>query len=162
MSKGIYKRKPRTEEQKKFHKKIMESLEVREKMRKAKLGKKQTPEQIAKRVAKIIGDKNPAWKGGIYRLNKAVRRIFKYRQWRSDVFTRDDFTCQDCGKRGGELHPDHIKQFAEILYENQIKTMQQALECEELWNINNGRTLCIPCHKKTETYGKKCKLKCWK
>lgn len=29
-----------------------------------------------------------------------------------------------------------------------IKSYEQALNCEELWNINNGRTLCKKCHKK--------------
>lgn len=27
----------------------------------------------------------------------------------------------------------------------------------DLWDINNGRTLCVDCHKKTETYGHKTK-----
>ena len=34
-----------------------------------------------------------------------------------------------------------------------ILTVDQALACNELWNINNGRTLCKPCHRKTDTYG---------
>lgn len=32
------------------------------------------------------------------------------------------------------------------------------LFCEELWDLNNGRTLCIDCHKKTETWGGKTKI----
>lgn len=41
--------------------------------------------------------------------------------------------------------------------ENKIKTFDMAMECEELWNINNGQTLCRPCHTKTENYGEKAK-----
>ena len=36
--------------------------------------------------------------------------------------------------------------------EYQIKTFEQALNCAELWDINNGRTLCKECHKKTDNY----------
>jgi len=45
-----------------------------------------------------------------------------------------------------------LNKFGIILKENNIKTFEEALLCEELWNINNGRTLCIKCHKKTDTY----------
>jgi 5-methylcytosine-specific restriction endonuclease McrA len=93
----------------------------------------------------------------VYRtpLTKAIRKCFKYRQWRSDVFERDDYTCQFCGVRGSVvLNADHIKPFALILNENSIATFEQSQACEELWNINNGRTLCEPCHKSVGTHGK--------
>jgi hypothetical protein len=96
---------------------------------------------------KKFGKNHPNWKGGITPLTKNIRHCFKYRQWISDVFTRDDFTCQDCNIKGGFLHAHHIKQFSIILKENSIKTLEEALNCEELWNINNGITLCKKCHK---------------
>lgn len=77
-----------------------------------------------------------------------IRKVVEYRQWRSDVFTRDNFTCQFCGVRGGQLHAHHIKQFIVILLENKITTLKDALECAELWNLNNGVTLCTLCHSK--------------
>ncbi|MHA1483149.1 MAG: HNH endonuclease [Candidatus Heimdallarchaeaceae archaeon] len=95
------------------------------------------------------GEKAYQWKGGISLLSRFIRHCFKYRQWRSDVFTRDDFTCQECGVRGGDLEAHHIKPFYKIIKENNIKTLQGALDCEELWNINNGRTLCLQCHRKS-------------
>ena len=114
-----------------------------------------TPESNKKIGETLKGNQN-AWKGGITPLNNQIRQCFKYRQWRSDVFTRDDFTCQECGKRGGCLEVDHYpKSFSDIFYKNEIKTLEQALDCEEFWNINNGRTLCLNCHKKTKNYGKK-------
>ena len=106
------------------------------------------------------GEKANHWKGGITPLTKQIRNSFKYRQWRSDVFTRDDFTCQNCGIRGNqtggylEAH-HHIKEFSEIIKEYKIKTFDKALNCEELWNINNGITLCKKCHNLTKHGGKK-------
>lgn len=106
------------------------------------------------------GEKAYQWKGNST-LTFQIRNCFKYRQWRSDVFTRDSFTCQGngCGDcRVGNLQADHKKPFALILEHNNIKNIEEALECEELWNINNGITLCIPCHKKTDTWGYKTKV----
>ena len=105
-----------------------------------------------KRRIDIKSDKNWNWKGGITILNNKIRTCFEYRQWRSDIFTRDDFTCQECGKKGGYLEAHHLKEFSKILEENNIKTLEEALNCEELWNINNGITLCSHCHNKTKKY----------
>lgn len=99
---------------------------------------------------KYKGKNAPNYKGGITVLGELIRTSFKYRQWRSDVFTGQDFTCQDCGIRGGDLEAHHIKSFSDIIKENNIKTLEQALNCEELWNINNGQTLCKNCHDKTK------------
>lgn len=110
-------------------------------------------EEYKKRMRERTGESCPAWKGGITPLLKLIRHCFKYRQWRSDIFQRDDYTCQICNQRGGELNADHHpKMFSEIFAENKIKTLGEALVCEEFWNLNNGRTLCKPCHQK---YGKK-------
>lgn len=99
------------------------------------------------------GQNSHLWRGGITGLNTAIRGCFEYRQWRSDVFKRDDFTCVLCMNRGGKLNVDHIKSFKSIMQRNNIKSMEEAVECSELWDINNGRTLCVDCHKKTPNYG---------
>lgn len=102
-----------------------------------------------------FGKDSIAWKGGRTSLDRIIRNCFKYRQWRSDIFTRDDWTCQNCGIKNHKglgktikLHPHHIKKFSMILEENNIKTMEESLNCEELWNLNNGLTLCYECHLK--------------
>lgn len=97
-----------------------------------------------------IREQNPNWKGGITPLAELIRKSFKYRQWRSDVFTRDDFTCQECGRRGVLLNSHHLESFAFIMEINDIQTYEQAMDCEELWNINNGITLCKMCHEETK------------
>lgn len=117
---------------------------------------KPTPEQKIKMVHRVHrGERHWNWKGGINPLRDSIRHLFQYRQWRSDVFTRDNYTCQICGIRSGKgkvvyLEADHYpKTFSEILEEYQISTLEEALDCEELWNINNGRTLCKSCHNPT-------------
>ena len=48
-----------------------------------------------------------------------------------------------------EVH--HAKTFDEICKENNVSTVEQALKCKELWNINNGVSVCYTCHKNIET-----------
>lgn len=102
---------------------------------------------------KVSGKNNPNWRGGISGLNLRIRATYKYYNWRFDVFKRDKFTCVWCGDKK-PLNVDHIKAFSVILRENKIKSLRQAEKCIELWDLDNGRTLCIPCHKKTDTYGR--------
>lgn len=109
-----------------------------------------------------LGKKRPNISGKnhyLYNPNTLVkdrlRKCLKYRQWRCDVFERDNYTCQFCWVRGGRLQVDHIKPFWMIIHENLVDSFEKGLLLEELWNINNGRTLCENCHKKTDTYLRK-------
>lgn len=121
---------------------------------------KHRSEKTKKKISKsMTGKQHPNWKGGLTSLKIRIRNLFKYRQWRSDIFTRDNFTCQNCGVKGGKINADHIKSFSLILRENNIKTLEKALNCEELWNINNGRILCSKCHRNTDTFGGKSNFK---
>ena len=67
---------------------------------------------------------------------EALRKTADYIHWRESVFKRDDFTCQECGKRGGKIQAHHVKQFA---YYPELR-----------FDVNNGKTLCEPCHKSIE------------
>jgi hypothetical protein len=102
------------------------------------------------------GNKHWNWKGGITGIVFQIRHCFEYRQWRSDIFTRDNFTCVLCLKRGGELNADHYpKTFSSIIHEYKITSLSEAVGCDELWNINNGRTLCVECHRQVTRRDKK-------
>ena len=48
-----------------------------------------------------------------------------------------------------EVH--HAKTFDDICKENNVSTIEQALTCKELWNLNNGFSMCYGCHKDIET-----------
>lgn len=90
------------------------------------------------------------WKGGISPKNKAIRSSLEYQLWRKAVFERDDYTCIWCGEKSIKgkrviIHADHIKPFA--------------LFPELRFAIDNGRTLCIKCHRTTDTYGIKSVIK---
>lgn len=61
----------------------------------------------------MTGYKNPNWKGGITPENSKIRHSIEYRLWRESVFARDNWTCQKTKVKGGNLHPHHIKNFAE-------------------------------------------------
>lgn len=98
------------------------------------------------------GNLSPAYIDGRDKLSKLIRGIFESRQWRSDIFTRDNFTCQGCFIKGGKLNAHHIKPFYKIMEDNNIRSLNDAMDCAELWNLNNGITLCLYCHKKTDSY----------
>jgi HNH endonuclease len=93
-----------------------------------------------KRVAE---GKHNNYKGGITSKNNKIRASLEYRLWREAIFERDNYTCQICGQRGGKIIADHILPFA---YFPAIRLA-----------LNNGRTLCKECHKKTDTYQNKAK-----
>lgn len=86
----------------------------------------------------IRGDRHWNWQGGITSEQKRRRNALEYKLWRESVFKRDDYTCQFCGVRGGDLQADHIKPFASYP--------------ELRLSLDNGRTLCVLCHRKTGTF----------
>ena len=101
----------------------------------------------------LRGKNSNFWKGGKTKLIKLIKASYNYKKWRNDIFIRDIFTCQECGKGGNNLQPHHKIPISIIIKDNNIENMDDARKCEELWNINNGITLCKTCHKKTDSYG---------
>jgi len=111
-------------------------------------GKKATPKQLESlSKGRIKGKKfseefrnrrrgagNPNWRGGVSRDRHCGD---EYKKWRSDIFQRDNWTCQTCGARSSVgnqvyLEAHHIKswiKYKELRYE-----------------VNNGVTLCKECH----------------
>lgn len=93
-----------------------------------------------------VGSASVLWRGGrmaAYRLSEQIRKSPAYKVWRTHVFQRDNYTCQACGCRSGigqpvKLHADHVMPFS----------LFPDLRLE----ILNGRTLCVPCHRRTPTW----------
>ena len=84
--------------------------------------------------AHIRGENAAVWKGGVSNKLRRLRSSASFKEWRTAVFERDDYTCQDCGRRGAELHPHHIKAFADYP--------------KLRFDVSNGITLCLLCHGK--------------
>lgn len=80
------------------------------------------------------GSKNPSWKGGITNVMHLLRKSDNYKEWRSKVFKRDNYTCYECGKKGGRIEAHHLFPFNEFIQ----------------WRflVMNGITLCENCHAK--------------
>lgn len=142
-----------------FTKGHRQSEETRIKMSLAKIGKiavnkgKTLSEETKKKISENRKGRGlgrvthfkkgvPSWNKGIGNKTseaKKIRTSIPYKEWRISVFQRDNYTCKICTKKGGKLNADHIKPFS--------------LYPELRLDINNGRTLCIDCHKNTPTYG---------
>lgn len=102
---------------------------------------------------KVAGANHHSWKGGVTPLVIRIRRCARYRNWVVAIFERDNYTCRTCGKRGGDKQADHFpKMFCDVLADNKITTYEGALQCRELWSLENGRTLCKSCHRRTFTF----------
>jgi len=114
-----------------------------------------TPERRRKTIERLkswTGNKNPAWKGGVTKLHCKIRASSEYKEWRTAVFARDDYMCILCGAKNGDggavyLEAHHMVPFSQLLNQKNWDLM---------WDVDNGRTLCKECHKKTDTYAKQC------
>ena len=143
------KRSPETKAKMKIAQKINASKftkEHRTKQAKTLTGRKASNETRLKMSLAQRGENGSNWQGGITPLYLAIRHHCKMREWIEACFRRDDFTCQKCGSYGKNLNCHHIDSFASIIKRFNIKTLEQALFCWELWRIENGVTLCKECH----------------
>lgn len=142
----MIKRKPHSEETKRkislAHIGKKKSLESRRKLSESKKGKpspRKGQKWTEQQRIKLTGSNSPHWKGGVSTQNELIRKSTEYKLWRTSVFERDNYTCIWCKQVGGELHADHIKPFCNYP--------------ELRFAIDNGRTLCIKCHRTTDTWG---------
>lgn len=85
-------------------------------------------------------------------LRHRVMEMAEYSEWHAKVLKRDKYLCIQCQSRKS-LEVDHIISYRSIVKKFKVKTVLDARNCKELWDIDNGRTLCRKCHCKTDTYG---------
>lgn len=100
-----------------------------------------SPEARRKKSIAKLGRNNYFWKHGKTEELKLLRRGIEYRLWREAVFARDNYICRYCDGRGGDLQAHHIKSFTDYP--------------ELRFAIDNGETVCLDCHKKTDNYSGK-------
>ena len=80
----------------------------------------------------LVENKNLKYKG-ITSEEGRLRKIEDYREWRTSIYKRDNYTCQRCFSFGGKLNAHHI------LYFKKFPIFR--------FDIDNGITLCKNCHK---------------
>lgn len=95
----------------------------------------------AKRQSLLAEERNKNNPPSVGVLNRRIRYSAKMDDWRKAIFDRDNYTCQICFKKGGTLNADHIKPFS--------------LFPDLRFELSNGRTLCVKCHRETDTWGRK-------
>lgn len=143
---------------------LIQTSEVRKKMADAHRGKPSGITGKHWKVGRVIkrpwraGENHPGWKGGRTGLQERIRTSVEYKTWRNAIFDRDNRICTECGAKSSPgnritLHGHHKESFQLLLDRYHIKTIEQAVQCKEFWDIENGVTLCIDCHRKTDTYG---------
>lgn len=83
------------------------------------------------------GENHPMWKDNSTLKNYGKKGIrlsdsHKEKKWREQIYKRNNWTCQNCNQRGGELNSHHIKSWKDYP--------------KLRYNIDNGITLCRECH----------------
>ncbi len=80
------------------------------------------------------GEKHLSFKKELSRDYRSKHRLtHENTTWRQEVFKRDNFTCVVCSKHGDKLNAHHLENYASCK--------------EKRFDIDNGVTLCILCHK---------------
>lgn len=83
---------------------------------------------------KLRGELNPNYKDGLANVRAKTRDVGAMAKWRRRVFEKDGYKCVRCGfDKGKILNAHHIKPYAK--YPNHRT------------DVDNGVTLCNPCHK---------------
>ena len=84
----------------------------------------------------IKGENHPNYNPNITQEERELGRNYtEYRDWRKEVFERDNYTCQCCGdNKGHNLNAHHIYGYTEY---KDLRT-----------DVDNGVTLCEDCHKR--------------
>lgn len=78
------------------------------------------------------GEKSHRWQGGKTEATRKIRNRKEYKEWRTSVYERDNFTCNLCGQKGLRLTAHHI--------------IRMSIDIDKSLLLDNGITLCWGCH----------------
>ena len=81
----------------------------------------------------MVRDKAPTWIDGKSLERDRARDGSELREWRTKVFKRDNYTCQNCGDKK-QIQAHHIIEWAK--------------DESKRFDTDNGLTLCVKCHSK--------------
>jgi len=96
---------------------------------KKKIGKKSVNRNWA------TGQRNGSYKDGLIKIRGRIRFLTEYNQWRQAVIDNSETKYI----KGMQVH--HLKPFNLIIEENNIKNVEDARNCKELWDVDNGCVL---------------------
>jgi len=120
----------------------------KQKQSKSHIGHKDSTETKLKKSRVHAGEKCYNWKGGITPIYKHIRGHRRYKEWCLAVLTKYNHTDVFTKKRGGRLSCHHVIPVNTLLKMNQVKTIEEALECTLIWDVNNGIILKKSAHDK--------------
>ena len=120
---------------------ILKRRNITEKQRKivscSQIGRKHTEEskrKMRENHIDVFGSNNPNWNPNLTSTDREIDRKYpEYTKWRKEIYERDNYTCQICGKIGGILNAHHIEGYAK---NPSLRT-----------TLSNGITLCEKHHK---------------
>ncbi|MGG4198718.1 HNH endonuclease [Peribacillus frigoritolerans] len=82
----------------------------------------------------LVGKLSPNYKHHISDEERIIKRAYYgYKQWRKQVYKRDQYTCVICEVTGGNLNAHHL--------------YSHSTHPEKRLDLDNGVTLCVECHK---------------
>jgi 5-methylcytosine-specific restriction endonuclease McrA len=103
------------------------------------------PEQLAARGEAMRGENHYQWKGGASKLNTAIRQMNENRKWMDAVKERDGGKCVRCDSTR-EIESHHIIELVTLIEAYKVQTRDDARKIAKFWDLDNGITLCQPCH----------------
>jgi hypothetical protein len=120
----------------------------RKKQSESHTGHKDSIETKVKKSQVHAGKKCYNWKGGITPVYKHIRGHRRYKEWCLKVLKKYNHTDVFTGIRGGRLSCHHVIPVNTLIRMNNIKTIEDALECSLMWDINNGIVIKKSAHDK--------------
>ena len=127
--------------------------------RMSKIDDMQTRDKISQSlIGKYTGENNPNYKG---RLNEKWLARGMFKTLSKKMIRQANYTCQICGKRGGNMGTHHKYPFHKIMedfyndvYNDDITTFYEQLSnYPPFMDENNLIVLCEECHKKIHSNG---------
>jgi 5-methylcytosine-specific restriction endonuclease McrA len=145
------------------------SLETRNKISIAHVGMKFSEDskrkmsESMKRTKCHAGKRNGRWIDGRNPLRHAIRHLDEYYTWVNIILKRDNFTCQYCDRKFSKSNLDvhHLIPFKTLLTlflnrnkdldikKDYFKLIDLVKVDKQMFDIDNGITLCKKCHHTT-------------